>query len=579
MEQIEINIEVNPKMPGCDLLGAVRNVERKDPELGNTAQLSDPLSDNGNSLFLPCNREDALLLLGSLCISEFFPDSTVRLALQPEGIALVEQGLRSSEENLINGGQAERFPVLIEVGNHIQHRSPRVVTYGDIRGLVFRTQSDAEDFRFRPVDEFDTETFSCRAEESVFGLLGDARFSIRDVQDQSRLNSGRIADRLAAGVHCLLAVGHARPDCRVVIADFLSRKPKNQLSSEGVDFAAVADILLDTQSKISFSKHQRAIVSAFASFDGTSARALIERVANNFLTIPGGENNSERIESRWVEIAGEVLKSRIALNGDHLADDKSVLLRGALLGLVADKIDSLYSFLDAENPSGPRVTATAAFFVGLKQGILNLSWQEKKANLESLSLLASLLIGGIANSPDKLAAMISVSQCETETMATLSISAGSLKLADWNVPQQVPPDDLSQLWIDEFKLFGYEMLGQGRSKYSWRLRLSPGHEVEMKHTECGGHRFPVLRFYIENGRKLRKPKELIELSRCGGMFWYPGEDEEGVAVLSCDLLVLPEDPWRELIVASLEGALDTFLLPAKAQRQSRKKKEETAIKS
>ena len=352
MKQIEIDIGSFTEEPKAGSSSDAQMDAQQVPEPDQVASVGAPMSNDGDScedvqvvpnvpggksLFFPCNREDALLLLGSLCISEFFPDASVRLAIQPGGIALLDQGLRRSEEDLINGGRPERFPVLIEVDQHVGKRSPRVIEYSDVLGLVFRTQSEAEDFRYRPVDEFDTDSFSCRAESEIFGLPGEPRFGIRESSDKVTLNAGRIVDRLAAGVLCLLALGNARPDCRVAIADFLGRKSREKLGKEEIDFEAAGDILLDIPSEMARSKHQRAIVPAFASFEGGSVRHLVEQVTRNFAAIPGGDEASARMESRWVEVALDVLKSRIALAGDQLSDDRSVLLRGALLGLVVDK--------------------------------------------------------------------------------------------------------------------------------------------------------------------------------------------------------------------------------------------------
>lgn len=93
----------------------------------------------------------------------------------------------------------------------------------------------------------------------------------------------------------------------------------------------------------------------------------------------------------------------------------------------------------------------------------------------------------------------------------------------------------------------------------------------MKHCICGEHRFPILRFYLENGRKFRNSKELLELARNGGMFWYPSRDDDGQLFLSCDLPTLPEGKEREFISDRLAEALDAFLAPVKAKQKSKKK--------
>ena len=47
--------------------------------------------------FFPCNREDALLFLGSLFVSPGFPLNGVRLPVDGDGIALLTEALRQAE--------------------------------------------------------------------------------------------------------------------------------------------------------------------------------------------------------------------------------------------------------------------------------------------------------------------------------------------------------------------------------------------------------------------------------------------------------------------------------------------------
>src|SRR4051812_33237786 len=118
--------------------------------------------------FFPCNREDVLVLLGSLFISPDFFLNSVRLAVQDEGLAILESALRETEAELIAGGRPERFPLLIEVNRDVVSRSPRTIAFSDIIGIVFRNREEEEDFRFRPVDEFDTEALPAFVEPGLF---------------------------------------------------------------------------------------------------------------------------------------------------------------------------------------------------------------------------------------------------------------------------------------------------------------------------------------------------------------------------------------------------------------------------
>src|SRR5688572_8850127 len=77
--------------------------------------------------FFPCNREDALAFLGSLFVSADFILDSVSLPLQPEGVALLTEGLNETEQELLRAGRRERFPLLIEVSSSAAQARPRSV--------------------------------------------------------------------------------------------------------------------------------------------------------------------------------------------------------------------------------------------------------------------------------------------------------------------------------------------------------------------------------------------------------------------------------------------------------------------
>jgi len=233
MKQIELDVDsVKPDVGSSENSAHSLILDRGNAEPHAPAVLSEEdstsvhtcNSSESKRVFFPCNREDALVLLGSLCISEFFPDQTIQLAIQPKGVALVDQGLRRAEEEMLEAGRKERFPILVEVAQGVVQEFPRVIEYKDILGLIFRNQTEADEFRFRPVDEFDTETFGFLVDGGLFGREGDPRFTIRSNDNDSECKIGRAADRLAAGVHCILSLGITNPQCRKAIAGFFSGK-------------------------------------------------------------------------------------------------------------------------------------------------------------------------------------------------------------------------------------------------------------------------------------------------------------------------------------------------------------------
>lgn len=520
-----------------------------------------------SSRFFPCNREDALLLLGGLCISEYFPDRSVKLAVQPDGIALIDDGLRSDEIDLVISGMVERFPILIEVSAEVAARKPRFIGYGDILGLVFRSQSEADDFRFRPVDEFDTDAFPTRVDASRFHLEGAPRFSLRLDGADTSLGIGSIADRLAAGVHKLLSLGSVRSSCRPAVARFLERASSTALDNEEMDFHAASDILTGAVSS-SLTRHQRAVVTAFALSESESGGTLVDAVLRQLSLWPDTDGSQSRIENKWAEVARDVVRSRIALTGDLISDDRSVLLRAALLSLVADRPGALFAFLDAEKPAGPRVVTTSAFLIGLRQGLLNLSWTEKKAQARELASVAGIALSALANVDSNAGEMFLVERREDEETSVIAISAGGVVLAEWIDAKK--PDELSLEWINRLGMLDYQIVGTGRSKYSWIVSFSETRQVEIVHCVAGTIIFPTMKFYFSEGEKLRKPKELNAAFISRGMFWYPCTDEAGTAFLSCDTAALPDKFAREFLATKLEEAISACVVPKRVAKKTRK---------
>jgi hypothetical protein len=576
MKQIQLDV-VTP-VPVSDAATTDASVDASVDEKGTVPQQPDPVEkvvsadekEESARLFFPCNREDALLLLGSLCISEFFPVNSINLAVQPEGIALLSCGLRRSEAELLLAGRPERFPILVEIEPNAASRTPRTVGHGDIIGLTFRTQSEADDFRFRPVDEFDTEAFRCRVEENIFDQEGGPRFSIRDPLDGSKVNIGSIADRLSAGVNCLLALGNAKPICRSEIATFLDGALHAQLSSEEISFMAACEILLEGNTEVPRSKHQSAIVAAFASDESTGPSYLINEVLKQYSYFAGQGSEAPKQISAWADIARDVIKGRIALNGDHLSDDKSVILRAALLGVVIDRIDALSTFLDAEKPSGPKVTTEAAFLVGLKRGLINTSWKQKESLLSLLCALTRIMVSTLVNQSLDLKKIFSISKNETDTTSTTIISTDGVTMAEWTETKVVICDSLSLEWRKELNNLDYEIDAPGRARYSWKVRLSPEQVVEVTRCVSGDFIFPMLRYYFAEDKKVRKKKELDEIFRKREMFWYPATDEAGLFCLSCDLPWMPHKHSIDLIAIKLTEAVEVCIIPKKTLRKRKR---------
>lgn len=550
--------------------GVVQSGLASQPPVDSKTLMTDEFVGNSARLFFPCNREDALLLLGSLCISEFFPRQSIKLPVQTEGLAIISFGLRGSEAQLLAAGRPERFPVLVEVKPEVVGRLPRVIGYEDVIGLIFQTQTQADDFRFRPVDEFDTETFECHVDPASFDLAGEARFSIRMQCHDSTLTIGRGADRLSAGVCALLALGVGQDICRAAVVKFLDGSLHSQLGEEEIDFVTACEIIFNVKGEVPQSKSQASVVASFAADMIAGPNELIDDVVGRYMTLAAVDGQTSKRISTWADIARDTLKGRMALDGEQLSDEKSMILRGALLGTITERVDALSAFLDADKPSGPNVTSQAAFLLGLKQGLINLSWSDKKPQLKTLSRLARIIISALANESPNFDKIFSVARIETETTQTSIVSIAANTLAEWSSPKEVAPDLVALERCQELTEMGYTIEAPGQSRHSWLVRLDPRHLIEFVGCTTGDLKFWILRYYFDEDQKLKKAKDLA-LAFCDrGMFWYPSTDEAGITYLSCDLMSVPDSIARSLLSHTLTEAVTACVAPVKVPVKRKK---------
>lgn len=529
---------------------------------------------SADRLFHPANREDALLLLGGLCISANLPDPNTRLAVADGAPAIVERGLRSSEDQLLRDGLKERFPLLIEIAPKQEVRRPQVIGFDQIVRLVFRSQEEADAFRFRPVDEFDPESVECRVEPACFELDGEPRFSLRYGASDDCVRRGHLVDRLACAVLYVLKLGETRPDCRPAVYDFLSASAH----SEGEDptLAAICQILAEEVAP-SNARQLRAIAHAFVCADSLAPSALVDEIARRLAAVEPSEERTRDAESKWVAISRDVVRSKVALDGDLLTDDKSVLLRGALLALVPDSVEAVTAFLKAEKPAGVRVATFATFLVGLKQGVLNTAWSVKGPHAHVIAGVCRLLTESASETSCDFDCAISASILESADSTVRSIAAGSMQLATWVSPKLKPRDPLEDEWLADFKRLGYQVQTPGRTERSWMVELPCGSTVEIRHCAIAGHRFPMFRHSFDRGEKLRKPKEIAATFAMGGHLWTPRADEDGVLSLCCELPSLPALADVGRIVAALEAAVPLCVAPPKAARKRSVKSTKAAV--
>lgn len=508
------------------------------------------------------------MLLASLSISEWNPDTEVRLAMQPEGIALVGDGLRDSEACLLEEGIPQRFPMLIEVDPSRNTGGPRVIGFSDIVQLVFRSQDEADAFRFRAVDEFDPAVLAHAVEPTRFGLIGEARFSLRESRDMRGAHAGRLADRLAAGLCFAVAIASMRPICRPAIAEFVEGASEGAMFDETIDLQAACVAMTGADAE-QLTCHQRAVVRAFARAENLSRGAMLDIVMEEFSSGGRRSAESQATEAHWEALTRKVIRGEVVLDGERLGDDKSVLLRGALLGLAADTPEALCAFLDADKPSGPRVTVLAAFLAGLKTGLAAMPWPLKAPNAGSLGTLSAELARAASSAPDKLSSVARVARTMTaEGMQTKIEMDGLSALGEW-----LEADPVENRWLQKLEEERYRIIGRGYVPRSWRVQFPHGYEVEIVVREAGGRQFALLTWSLDPGSK---PKKADVTAACEGSarIWLPGKDAAGNFAFVCALPSLPSLPEVD-VLADLLHEVKRLCVPEKKSRTRRKKSTES----
>ncbi len=521
--------------------------------------------------FFPCNREDALLLLGGLCISHWFPESTVRLPVDGSGVAVLPDGLREEEGALVCGAQSERFPLLIEITCESEATSPRIIRIVDVVRLVFRSQDEADAFRYRPVEEMDPVDLAWSVEPELFGLPGSPRFSLR-LPDGNAFERGRLVDRVVAAVFSLFAVGNQHDACRGTILEFV-RGGGSEAVQPGPDLQTLLRHL-------SRGVHQSAaqlvdaVLAAFAGSESRAPREIIESMERQFNVLVKPEDRAGEVVGRWLDVARDVARSRIELNGDLLSDEKSILLRAALLGAFADDDRAILAFLRAEKPAGLRVAVTASFLVGLKVGVIAESWYSKRRLVDKLSAASAAVLRAwpevVSGSPP----LVHVAEsCGADEIVHL-LCVGDVVLAEWRSPREVELDPVEQAWLEELARSGYQVVGSGAAPSSWQVRM-PFTErvVAVMRAEAGSppRWFPVLRFHFAEGEKLKKAKEIAASFETGGRLWSARQDPGRGWFLSCEVPSLPVGDDMKLVADALEAAVQLCIAPAKAARKARPK--------
>jgi hypothetical protein len=546
-------------------------------EAGAAAELSideavAPAAD-GRRMFVPSNRECIMQQLGALILSPDFPPRAGTPADAARGPLLVHDGLRSLEVDILADGRPQRFPVLAEIRSEAGGHGASAFGILDVVALHFRNEDEASDFRFRPVDELDTQHLPCIANRSLFALDGAARFD--GLEHDVSSGSGRraaLADRIAGGISCLLELASVDPACCQTVADLLSR----QGSVPWLECLCGASMM---ETGIGSSGAHATIVRAFIEHAGTASGGLVDTIGRYLGEL--SDPDVARALPAWMAMADAVLSNRMVLDGKVLSDDGTIALRAAILAVVVDDVRDLVAFLYAQRPAGRQVVVAAAFLIGLRNGVSNLSWHRKLPYLDLLSpLLVALHDPEQATRDDALRAF---QEEPDETVVPFELvlywrdhslirwapqgsdSATTLELATSAVTDGEEPSHQEQ--ADLIKQSDHGSLIEGPD----------GRMIEVT-IAASSNQMSSLRLVLGKEDKLRKPKEILEASCTPGICWRAGITVEGVHALHADIQGRPPEEVLQATILKLPEALSLYLVPMKPKRRAGTARSRTARK-
>lgn len=525
-------------------------------------------------LFYPTNREDILLQLSSLAISADFPPGLTAAPVKEDGLVFLEDGLRTDEVPVLQSGRKGRFPVLIELAPSAASVSG-VFGLHQINALYFRDKDEAEEFRFRPVDELDTQVLDCRIEPSLFDLRGSARFQNGASVALPRESRGYFADRIAGGVCSVLEFGKLAPDCWHEIADFLCGGPVVPSAGLTLALAFAAGCSLRPEAG-----HAAAVVRAFIANDaGDSPGTLIENIYSN-LAGAVADDAELRVAERWMSVANDLINNRMRLETELLSDEGMVSLRAALLAAVVDDVRMLVPFLNNPEPVGRKVLIAAAFLIGSRYGVMAMSWKAKSRWLCVLSPMIVALREASAGAWEDMPQAFHLEPDETASELIFRLFWSEHELVSWNLDdsQPRPAQDVAGSDVGsvsdvpltscsdtsgEFHTSDETEMKSAESASLKCIHDADGRAVDVLFENNGLFSGATLRYALSGPERLRRPKEVLEISSTAGLLWRAGAGAGGLEALYADLPHWPDDALQGELLCSLSTAIGAYVLKRK----------------
>lgn len=542
--------------------------------------------------YFPSNREHILHHLGTMAISAAFPTSEMVVATVDGRPAILPGGLSRKEVSLLCAGIAERFPVLAELTTELNSARIEVLGIDQIAALHFRSAEEADEFRFRSVDEVATDDFILHVSPELFILECPPRFVVEHVADPIATTAARRADKVAGAIISLLELGKASPECWHTIGKLLGHPDFICNPSLAVSIVCNTD---SSGPSTTLDGEGRAVVEAFIADSRSRSRTLLEAVLGGLqrsqLEVDSGTQAKWQI---WFDIADSVLSNQSPLSGNILTDGGVIPLRAALVAAMADDAESISSFLKGQAPAGKKVVTIAAALVGFKTGIADTSWTRKKPYRQLLSLLVPALQLGLR--ADAQVEIPSISFAPHETLqSSFELYWREHVLAEWSDEVEQPnaasiPDIAvsephhSAVGLDAWRTMlesaGYGFaLNSSTDAVSSVITTPRGESVFLtRYSDDDGTRFllacPVIAPY-----KMKAMGAVLRVAATPGLVWRAAINLDKQGTLLLDLKEVPGKPEFEEYCKALEFALGQYCIGKAKAKARAKAKPKSSISS
>lgn len=332
--------------------------------------------------YFPTNREEILSILASVNFN--FKTSPTRIPVALTARAIPYQFTDNStdvNESIPLSSNEKNFPILIATADKIKKNQ---INFSAIQYLVFRSPQEKDDFRFRAISEFDTESIYCVVKPELFQSLEKNRkkFTMVDLENDQNYHSCIIS-----GILNLKHIASLKGFDPIVFENVFH---KDDVSIQFL-IQRILNLVEPSLHRESTDNLIMAIIHSILEHGKLNSAVLLQKIEDKWLDLWDVEAPPQD-EIGWFKYLRSIINSTQVLNLDKLTDDSgSVFLRAATLMVMSDDLNVLQNFCNQSSRIGGKVLYLAAFLIGLKTPLHRRSWQDKKDTIPLIEECAAII--------------------------------------------------------------------------------------------------------------------------------------------------------------------------------------------